>query len=235
MTSLMQVKKLPVYYSFLKLSWFFSIWRVWIFSFWFWISRFLSWAFMMSQRGRESSDESSASSPLFPIPISRFHEINVTKSTMFTLMSDPFTFMATLIGCWGSLHTVPYEPHQYWREPIVIFMAIFGIVWKFRLEIFFKKVKKVKNVKKAYKKNLAKKVYAQKFYAKKTYGKKPYSTKSYAKPRKGKVTFQVWIGEWFGLWIGLWIKGTIHSEVIYFYLVAVRYTSNKKFKKKKFK
>ena len=142
---------------------------------------------MMSQRGRESSDESSASSPLFPIPISRFHEINVTKSIMFTFMSDPFTFMATLIGCWGSLHTVPYKPHQYWREPIVILMAIFGIVWKFRLEIFFKKVKKVRKIKKGNKKNLNKKIYPQKTYAKKAYGKKSYTTKSYSKKRK--VTF----------------------------------------------
>ena len=100
-------------------------------------------------------------------------------------MSDPFTFMATLIGCWGSLHTVPYEPHQYWREVIVIFLTIFGIVWKFRLEIFCKKVKKVKKV---YKKNLGKKVYAQKYYAKKIYGKKSYTTN--VKPRKGKVTFK---------------------------------------------
>ena len=102
-------------------------------------------------------------------------------------MSDPFTFMATLIGCWGSLHTVPYEPHQYWREPIVILMAIFGIVWKFRLEIFFKKVKKVRKIKKTNKKNLNKKIYPQKTYAKKAYGKKSYSTKSYSKKRK--VTF----------------------------------------------
>ena len=104
-------------------------------------------------------------------------------------MSDPFTFMLSLIECLGSLHTIDrYEPFEFWRESVIIFMAIFGIVWKYRLELFFKKNKKVKKIKKKmknYKKREAKKV-----YAKRTYAKKAYSTKSFSKIKKRKVTFK---------------------------------------------
>ena len=105
---------------------------------------------------------------------------------MFTLMSDPFTFMATLLQCWGSLHTIAYEPYQFWREIVIIFMTFFGVVWKFRREIFFKKVKKVKKIKKGYKKGDAKKI-----FTKKNYAKKAYSTRSYSKHKKRKVTFKL--------------------------------------------
>ena len=96
-------------------------------------------------------------------------------------MSDPFSFMVALAGSWGSLHTVPYEfPENfsrifsYWREFMVIFMAFFGIVWKYRKEIFYKKIKKNK---KAIKKGHTKKVYTKKSYAKKSYSTKPKKVK----------------------------------------------------------
>ena len=134
--------------------------------------------------------------PTFPNPhftLSR----NRNKIVMFTLMSDPFSFMVALAGSWGSLHTVPYEfPDDYpriflyWREFIVLFMAIFGIVWKYRKQIFFKKIKKTK------------KTYSKKGHAKKTCGKKVYYKKLYYKKRNSKPRTRKWIGEWFGLWIG---------------------------------
>ena len=109
-------------------------------------------------------------------------------------MSDPFSFMVALAGTWGSLHTVPYEfPEDYprfflyWREFMVIFMAIFGVVWKYRKEIFFKKTKKMKKTKQMKKTN--KKGYTKKVYTRKTYAKKSYTTN--VKPRKGKVTFKM--------------------------------------------
>ena len=120
-------------------------------------------------------------------------------------MSDPFTFMATLVGCLGSLHTISRykrldELFKFWREFFVIFMAIFAVTWKYRKEIFYKKVKKNKKTKKTDKKGHAKKI-----TIKKNSAKKAYSTKSHSKLRKRKVTF-CWIGEWFGSWIGYWIK-----------------------------
>ena len=60
---------------------------------------------------------------------------------MYTLVSDPFSFMVGLAGSLGSLYTVPYQfPNGpkifgWWRELIVIFMAIFGVAWKYRKQI----------------------------------------------------------------------------------------------------
>ena len=101
--------------------------------------------------------------------------------------------MVALVDCLGSLHTISrYErldkQFEFWREFFILFMAIFAVIWKYRLEIFFKKNKKVKKIKKkikAYKKGEAKKVYAQR-----TYAKKAYSTKSFSKIKKRKVTFK---------------------------------------------
>ena len=97
-------------------------------------------------------------------------------------MSDPFSFMVALAGTWGSLHTVPYnfsddypKFFSYWREFVVVFMAIFGIVWKYRKEIFFKKTKKNK------------KTYTKKGHAKKICGKKVYYKKLYHKKRNFKL------------------------------------------------
>ena len=190
----MQIKNLLVYQSFFDRFRFFSI-VIFEFSFFdlelFWIPRF--WL-----ERPESSDESSASSPLIPIPISHFQETTVTKSIMFTLMSDPFSFMVALAGSWGSLHTVPHEfsdefPRifSYWRELTVIFMAIFGIVWKYRKNIFFKKIKKNKKI-------YPKRAHTKKVNGKKIYYKKLYYKKHYPKLNKRKVTFKEWIGEWFG-------------------------------------
>ena len=56
------------------------------------MSRFFSWAFMMSQRGRGSSDESSASSPFFPILILRLNETAVTETDYVYINVRPVFF-----------------------------------------------------------------------------------------------------------------------------------------------
>ena len=98
--------------------------------------------------------------------------------------------MVSLVDCLGSLHTISrYErldkQFEFWREFLIIFMAIFAVIWKYRIEIFYKKVKKNKKTKKTDKKGHAKKI-----TIKKNYAKKAYSTKSHSKLRKRKVTFK---------------------------------------------
>ena len=77
----------------------------------------------------ESEYDSSPPRPPFSNPL---FTPGVKINIIMKLQSDSFCYIVGLICGWGSLYATPFEFFPYWREVVILFLALYGMACKNR-------------------------------------------------------------------------------------------------------